>query len=404
MVAPLVLLLLSLMPARQAPPAPPAGTPSECVRAVEDFRARRQKEAPRPLTAEIVRQIDAEKTAMAGGCAAKFEPATVPPAELGSLVQLYVHAGQPEQARKAIDHGLRTLPPDGRAAFLPVAITTILRGEPKSAARNARLEQLVDGYYRGDDIDAGIVKHSTWIMKAAGAMTPDERKRLGYQVVSAYRNMAQALAGQGKNDEALALLRQAKSDLADVPRINESMDPEIARYALVGTPAAPVAAPVWLNAPEGTTEMSMKGPVTLLEFTAHWCGPCRESYPGINRLREKYGRDGFRVVLATQLYGYFGSERQLDAAAEIARDRTYFAEHHMNVPIAIGPQRPEPVRGSDGRYTFRPDPNDENYKVGGIPQIHLIDRQGRIRLIMVGYDEANEERLGSMIQAMLRER
>jgi thiol-disulfide isomerase/thioredoxin len=148
----------------------------------------------------------------------------------------------------------------------------------------------------------------------------------------------------------------------------------------------------------------MTGHVTLLEFTAHWCGPCKESYPGINRLRERFGSRGFRVVLATQLYGYFQTERPLDAAAEIDRDRTYFAEHHLDVPIAISERVVPSVKNGVVTYSPRPDPNDAAYKVGGIPQIHLIDRQGRIRLIMVGYDDANEPRLATMIEALLKER
>src|SRR3989304_4799629 len=94
---------------------------------------------------------------------------------------------------------------------------------------------------------------------------------------------------------------------------------------------APTAAPRWLNVPAATTSLDMKGQVTLLEFTAHWCGPCKESYPGINRLRAKYEPRGFRVVLATELYGYFQTEHNLDAATEIERDRAYFAKHHLNV-------------------------------------------------------------------------
>ena len=172
---------------------------------------------------------------------------------------------------------------------------------------------------------------------------------------------------------------------------------------LVGTPAEPIKAPLWLNAPAGTTEMPMTGHVTLLEFTAHWCGPCRESYPGINRLRSKYGTCGFRVVLATQLYGYFGSEQNLDASAEVARDREYFAKHEMSVPVAIGTKNSPPVRNADGT-TFQRDPNDQSYKVGGIPQIHLIDKKGRIRLIMIGYDDANEPKLAEMIERLLGEK
>ena len=143
--------------------------------------------------------------------------------------------------------------------------------------------------------------------------------------------------------------------------------------------------------------------VTLLEFTAHWCGPCKESYPGIKRMLARYRDRGFRVVLATELYGYFETERDLGTEEEVERDRQYFAELGLDVPIAIAGQRPTPVRGTEGNYIITPGPNQENYEVGGIPQINIIDRQGRIRLIMVGYDEANEERLASFIESLLDE-
>ena len=405
-------------------PAATLGTPNDCLRRVEDFRAKKQKEAPRPLTSEIFQKIDAEKTAMAKECAAAFDLKTLPESELPSLIRLYGEARQPDAVRSAVEHGLATLKGPARAELLPIAISTTLRSEPKSPERNVRLERLVDeldampeatfeqklaahnslnSYYRADDIDAGIMKHSNWIMSSARTMTPEQRKRFGHQIGSAYRTAAQALAGQGKNDEALELLRRARSEFAGLPEASD-FDSEIERYTLVGTAGAPLKAPVWLNAPAGTTEMPMTGHVTLLEFTAHWCGPCRESYPGINRLRAKYEPSGFRVVLATQLYGYFASEQNLDAAAEVARDRDYFAKHEMSVPVAIGAKNAPAVRSTDGSTTFQRDPNDESYKVSGIPQIHLIDQKGRIRLIMIGYDDANEPKLAEMIEKLLAEK
>jgi thiol-disulfide isomerase/thioredoxin len=410
--------------AMQQPPAT-ISAPSDCLRRVEDVRAKKQKEAPRPLTSEVFRKIDAEKTAMAKECAVAFDVKTLPAEELPSLIRLYGEAGQPVAVRSAIEHGLATLKGPKRGELLAIAISSTLRSEPKSPERNARLERLVDeldalpdaafeqkfsahnslnGYYRADDIDAGILKHSTWIMDSARTMTSEQRKRYGHQIGSAYRNAAQALSGQGKNDDALQLLRRGRREFAEVPDFPDDIDREIERYMLVGTPAEPIKAPLWLNAPAGTAEMPMTGHVTLLEFTAHWCGPCRESYPGINRLLAKYEPSGFRVVLATQLYGYFGSERNLDAAAEAARDREYFAKHEMSVPVAIGTKNSPPFRNADGTTTFQRDPNDESYKVGGIPQIHLIDKKGRIRLIMIGYDDANEPKLAEMIEKLLGER
>jgi len=51
-------------------------------------------------------------------------------------------------------------------------------------------------------------------------------------------------------------------------------------------------------------------------------------------------------------------------------------------------------------YPTGKDLNDVNYQVLGIPQIHLIDKQGRIRLVMVGYDDANEAKLVRLASAL----
>ena len=210
------------------------------------------------------------------------------------------------------------------------------------------------GYYRGDDIDAGIIKHATWIAGAAKDFTPEQRKAFGMRYVSSQVDMAEALAGQGMNDEALALLRRTQAEWSDVPRARESyLAPAIARYSLVGTAAPAITAPRWLNAPAGTTEVAMDGAVTLLEFTAHWCGPCRESYPGINRLRQQFGPKGFRVVMVTRYWGYYShdgkTERPLAPEEELKRDVGYFQGHHLDVPVAVGDE----VTGAVDQSTMR---------------------------------------------------
>ena len=413
---------------QQSAPAVPRTTsitPAGCLQEVRDYATKRQQEmmaATAPAipnaTAEatqqlnqsrapLVSQINQAKATMAKECASRLDTRTLAPKDLVSLADLYTEAGQNDEVKAAVDRALavKTLAPAERAAILVYAVRVGLR-EPVSEARNARLEKYVseldastaatmdqkldahvqmNGWYRYDDVDAGIIKHSTWIIDAAKKAMPDQRRKFATSAVSAYVNLAQALAGQGQNDRALALLRSAATELADVQPA-QRIDPEIARLQLVGTPGAAITAPRWLNMPEGKTELAMPGFVTLLEFSAHWCVPCKESYPGVNRLRQKYGKQGFRVVLSTDYYGYFEQERNLAPPEEFEHDRKYFAEHGMDVPIAVGDRR-----------------NNVNYKVGGIPQIHLIDKRGRIRLVMVGYDDANEPRLTKMIEDMLKE-
>ena len=67
-----------------------------------------------------------------------------------------------------------------------------------------------------------------------------------------------------------------------------------------------------------------------------------------------------------------------------------------DVPVAIGPQVNAKVVNGKVVYEPQKDPNDVAYEVGGIPQIQLIDKHGVIRLIMVGYDNANEAKLSKV--------
>jgi thiol-disulfide isomerase/thioredoxin len=420
-----LLLVVALFQAPQSPPpAAPPTTPAACVKAARDF-IQSQQRALKQITSDALRTIEADKVANAQKCAAQFNVATYPEAGLADLIALYGESAQPALAKAALDRALasKTLTATERGHVLAQAVMTGLR-EPKSPERNARLERYVDeldqlegdlldakisaharmnGYYRGDDIDDGIIKHSTWLMEQAKTFTPQQRALYGGTIISAHINMAEAVAGRGDNPRAMALLNAAKTGWSDIRNADRMIDPVLARYALVGTPAAPITAPRWLNAPANST-IAMPGAVTLLEFTAHWCGPCKESYPGVKRLLAKYGPRGFRVVLATELYGYFGTERGLTPEAEFERDREYWTHEGLTVPIAVSDQRGLPVPGDGGVVASVENPNDAAYKVGGIPQIHIIDKNGVIRLIMVGYDDANEASLARLIEKLLKER
>ncbi|HEX2454268.1 MAG TPA: TlpA disulfide reductase family protein [Vicinamibacterales bacterium] len=403
-----------------ASPEPQTVTPQSCVQSARAEAVARQRQT-QPMTAAILRQIEADRIASVRKCAAAFDLDKTAPQDLAGLADLYAEAMQPDLAERAIARGMQPglLDTESQAALLGTGIRNLLR-QPKSPERNAKAEAYMtrldslpeaaldqqlaahlalNGYYRGDDIDAGIIRHSTWLIDIAPKLNADRRRRFGFQILGAYENLAEVLAGQGEHQRAVELLQRAPRELSDVPGAERRVAQSLERYLLVGKPAAAISAPVWLNTPPGTTALEMKGSVTLLQFTAHWCGPCRESYAGIQRLRQRFANRPFRVVFATELYGYFEGERNLPAAEEVARDRTYFAGLGLDVPVAIGRNGESTV---DGRPVYTPDPNTLAYAVSGIPQINVIDREGTLRLIMIGYDDANEERLASFIETLLR--
>ena len=398
----LLTLVLQSAPAAQ----PAAQTPQDCIKTAREFSSRRMKELGQPTT-DNVRALTAERLAMLRECAAQFDMEKTSIDSLPPLVELLIESQQPDLAQKALARGIEkaSSTPAHHGRFLALAVRLTLR-EPKSAERNDRAERYADaldglgpdalehqiaahnalnGYYRYDDIDSGIIKHSQWLIDTGRKLAPDLRKRWGPTIVEAYVTLSQAVAGQGENTRAIEILETAKREWSDVgaaPRVEDSL----ARYRMVGAAAPPVTAPVWLNRAE-TTPLDLQGKVTLLQFTAHWCVPCKESYPGMKRLEQRFAKDPFQVVFYTQLYGYFEGERNLTPEQEIERDRKYYAGYGFTLPIAIGPRSVE-----------------DAYRVGGIPQIYAIDKKGNVRLVMVGYDDANEEKLASFIKALIDER
>ncbi|MEW5981721.1 MAG: TlpA disulfide reductase family protein [Acidobacteriota bacterium] len=419
----LLLAVLVAPAATQSPHGALPATPAECLKAARDLQAARTKAAARPINSETARAIQQEKIEFARGCTATMSVDRVPADQLVSLAELYLEAAQPELADAAATRAVEAAgsEPAARAKALVAAINIVMR-QPISDARNMRAEGMVDqldalpdtivrekieghgrlnSYYRGDDIDAGIIRHSTRIIELNARLAPEERKPIAGALLGAYVNLAEAWAGQERTPEALAILRRAAAELPGVPDVPSRVTPVIERYELVGRPAAPIVAPRWLYSPPGTTTMKLDGGVTWLQFTAHWCGPCREAYPGVVGLYERFGAKGFRAVMATELYGYFESQRNLAPADELAALITYFPKYGITFPVAVSD--PASMVEEHGRQVRTRNVNDANYKVSAIPQIHIIDRKGVVRLIMIGYDSANLPRLEALVARLLDE-
>jgi thiol-disulfide isomerase/thioredoxin len=414
-------------------PAPPATrmTPAECLKSAREYRQAlmkdlqaRLKESGKQVTQEDVNAVGAQAAGYASGCAAPFARADVPAADMPALAELLVEAQQLEAATQTIAKALAA--PGADAAAKAATLTTGVRILSRQIRQPGVLDQaeswvaqlealpasyvrerieahgVLNGYYRADDIDAGIIRHSTRLIELNAALPADQRTPpLSNTIVAAYSNLAEAWAGQEQTAKALDLLRRAPVELKGMEGVTERLAPTIERYELVGRPGAAIEAPAWLNAPAGTTKLDMAGGVTWLQFTAHWCGPCREAYPAAVRLQQQFGARGFRVVMATQLYGYFENRRNLGPADELAAIREYFPKHGIVWPVAVADNIPVVIE--NGRPVRKVNVNDANYKVAGIPQIHILDRKGVVRLIMIGFDEANEPRLAAMIARLLAE-
>jgi thiol-disulfide isomerase/thioredoxin len=113
---------------------------------------------------------------------------------------------------------------------------------------------------------------------------------------------------------------------------------------------APVAA-LTLRTLDGRTVSSAdwRGKVTIVNFWATWCGPCRAEIPDLVALQKKYGEH-------LQVIGISQDEAPPDVVQRFA------AEQHVNYPIVMS--TPELERAFPGIYA--------------LPTSYLIDRDGRI--------------------------
>lgn len=117
-----------------------------------------------------------------------------------------------------------------------------------------------------------------------------------------------------------------------------------------------------------------RGKVVFLNIWATWCPPCREEMPSMNRLHERYAREGLVVLAVSEDEG-----PQADVEA-FARGLG------LRFPILLDPDGVLPPR----------------YGVTGYPETFLIDRSGRIVRHVVGPADWFSDAARAEIEALLR--
>ncbi|HXC24358.1 MAG TPA: thioredoxin domain-containing protein, partial [Gemmatimonadaceae bacterium] len=286
--------------------------------------------------------------------------------------------------------------PEGLAAAERLAVRLDHLSDAVTAQKIAGHQHLLADY-RALDNDEQIFTHASRILRLVPALNSAERQQAADAIASAYSSLARVAGDRAQTPHALSILHEGIAASPDLPSVVTELTTVLARYEQVGHPGAPIDAQYWFNAPAGTTQFTPGGAVTLVEFTAHWCGPCRKSYPAIDRLQHKYGTHGLQTLFATITYGFFKDRQKLTAAQEAAADSAYYlTEHALPVRVAVYDAHP----GGDTTIHM---PNETNYKVGGIPQIVLLDRAGVVRMIVVGWDPASEQHLSAMLDTLFAE-
>jgi cytochrome c biogenesis protein CcmG/thiol:disulfide interchange protein DsbE len=123
------------------------------------------------------------------------------------------------------------------------------------------------------------------------------------------------------------------------------------------------------------TLSQIKGKVVLLDFWATWCGPCRESIPHLIQLYKAYRENGFEVI------GMSLDKGDVEIVRNFARS--------MDIPYPIVIASEEVVR---------------NYRVTAIPTTLFIDKEGKIRERITGFNSAISQQMTAKVSDLTSEK
>lgn len=134
------------------------------------------------------------------------------------------------------------------------------------------------------------------------------------------------------------------------------------------------------------SEADLAGKVTVINFWATWCGPCKIEFPHLVRLEEDFrSHDGFQLLSVS-----CSGPEDLKQARRLTE--TFLRQEHAEFRTLHDPghQTQMALEAAAGLEGF------------AYPTTVVIDRQGVIRGLWIGYAPGDERRVRSTVAGALR--
>lgn len=116
----------------------------------------------------------------------------------------------------------------------------------------------------------------------------------------------------------------------------------------------------------------LRGKIILIDFWATWCQPCKKEMPGYQKLLDKYGSHGFKVI------GF-----KFDVMRDTENPVQFAKKIEVKYPLAVASENIKQKFGG----------------IPGLPTTMLYDRQGILRKKVVGFEYT--ENFDSALKSLL---
>lgn len=118
----------------------------------------------------------------------------------------------------------------------------------------------------------------------------------------------------------------------------------------------------------------LRGRVVYLDFWASWCEPCRQSFPWMQAMKDRYAGQGLTIIAINLDHDHGDAE-------------AFLRRFHPDFEVRFDPQ---------GFWA-------EQFRVQGMPTSVIVDRHGSVRFTHIGFRPEDGQVYAAQLRQLLAE-